>query len=209
MTEYLTEQEQVQQLKTWLKQYGPPLILGILLACVTTTGWHYWQSYRNKILTHASAVYDEMLALRVQGNESGMLVQAQKIFTHYARTPYATLAALMLARDAVTKKNYPEAMSHFKWVVDHSKDPGLREIARLRSARVLIAQQKPQEALALLQNCTDKNFIGLVEEIRGDALVALHNPVDAKKAYTLALQEIPHADVTRPLLQMKLDNLAG
>lgn len=204
----MTEQEQVQQIKNWLKQYGFTILAGIAIALVITSSWHYWQNYRNKVLTHASGVYDEMLTLRAQGNASDSIVQAKKILSHYANTPYSQMAAFLLARDAVLKKNYPEAIDQLNWVIDHSKDNSMREIARTRIARILITEKKPEDAIKLLKKIDDKNFIGLIDEIRGDAYLAMNNSADARKAYELALQELPNAEVTRPILQMKLDNLA-
>ncbi|MEO8400606.1 MAG: tetratricopeptide repeat protein [Gammaproteobacteria bacterium] len=208
MTEYLTEQEQVQQLKNWIKQYGLTILIGILLALAITTGWRYWQNYRNKILSHASIVYDEMLTLRAQNNTDGASVQAKKLVSHYPRTPYAQMAALMLARDAVLKKNYPESINQLTWVLNHSKEQSIREIARIRLARILITQKKPDAALDFLKKVDDKSFVGLIDEVRGDAYIARNEANAARKAYQLALAEIPNAEITRPILQMKYDNLA-
>lgn len=208
MTEYLTEQEQIQQLKTWVKQYGPTIVLGIVLALIMTTGWRYWQNYQNKILTHASSVYDEMLALRAQNNEDGAIVQAKKLLEHYRKTPYADMASLLLARDAVLKNDYPEAIKQLDWVIDHSKNSSMREIARIRIARILITEQKADEALALLKKINNKNYMGLIDEVRGDAYLIKQDPEAARKAYQLALQELPNAEVTRPILEMKYANLA-
>lgn len=204
----MTEQEQIQQLKNWLKQYGLTIIAGIALALIITSGWRWWQNYNTKIITHASAVYDEMLALRAQNNFTGTVVQAQKLLRNYAKTPYASLAALMLARDAAVKQNYPEALNQLNWVISHSKDKSMREIARLRIARILIADKKPQDAINSLTTVDNPEFIGLIDEIKGDAYVAMNNLSAARKSYESALQELPNAEVIRPILQMKLDNLA-
>lgn len=208
MTEYLTEQEQIQQLKTWIKQYGFTILAGIILAMIITSGWRYYQNYRNKILLHASAVYDEMLTLRAQNNNKDAIIQAKKLVSHYPKTPYAQIAALMIARDAAFNKNYPEVAVQLTWVMDHSKDASLREIARTRLARTLIEENKPDEALALLKKQDDPNFIGLVDEIRGDAYLVKNDKSAARQAYQLALNDIPNAEETRPILQMKYDNLA-
>lgn len=208
MTEYLTEQEQVQQLKNWLKQYGLTIIVGIVIALLITSAWHYWQNYRYRVLTHASSVYDEMLTDRAQGNISGYIAQANKLIRNYTSTPYAQMAALMLARDAVLKKNYPEAIKQLNWVIDKSNDKSIREIARLRIARILIAEKKPKDALDTLKKVDDEAFNGLIDETRGDAYLAMNDTTAARKAYEVALQELPNAEVSRPILQMKIDNLA-
>ncbi len=207
MTEYLTEQEQIQLLKNWLKRYGPTILLGFLLATLITAGWRYWQYYRAKTLLHASAVYDEMLAARAQNNSNETILQAEKLLSHYSSTPYAQMAAFMLARDAVLKKNYAEAIKQLNWVISHADNHAVQEIARLRQARILINDKKPQAALELLNKMKDKTFAGLKDEARGDAYLALDKKNDALSAYKLALDELPNAEVNRPVLQMKIDNL--
>lgn len=208
MTEYLTEQEQVQQLKNWIKQYGTTILAGIIIALIISAGWRYWQSYRYKILSHASVVYDEMLTLRAQNNTDGASVQAKKLISHYPKTPYAPMAALMLARQAVFQNNNAEAIRQLNWALDHSKDSSLREITRIRLAQLLISEKKPEAALDLLKKMDDKNFVGLVDEVRGDAYITQNNTSSARQAYQLALSEIPGAEINRPVLQMKYDNLA-
>ncbi len=43
MTEYLTEQEQVELLKNWIKQYSLVILAGVLIAAIGISGWRYWQ----------------------------------------------------------------------------------------------------------------------------------------------------------------------
>jgi predicted negative regulator of RcsB-dependent stress response len=207
LTEYLTEQEQIQQLKSWIKQYGLTVLAGILIAVLITSGWQYWQNYRYKILTHASAVYDEMLTMRAQNNAHGTIVQANKLITHYPKTPYAVMATLILSRNAVIDKNYPEAIKQLNWAKDHSKNTAIKEIARIRIARILITQKNYNEALATLKIIDNNSFIGMIDEVRGDAYLAQNDIESARKAYQLALHELPNSDISRPILQMKFANL--
>jgi predicted negative regulator of RcsB-dependent stress response len=209
LADYLTEQEQVQQLKNWLKYYGPTIILGIIIALLISGGWRYWQNYQNRVLTHASAVYDQMLALRAQNNTNESLARANRLITHYTKTPYAPFAAMELARHAVIQKNYVEAIKQLNWAIQYSHIPALREIARIRIARIMITQKNPAAALDILKNTKDSPFMGLIDEVRGDAYLAQNNSVAARLAYQHALDELPNADVSRPVLQMKYDNLAS
>lgn len=207
MTEYLTEQEQIQQLKNWVKQYGLTVLLGILIALLISSGWRYWQYRHNKMLRHASAVFDEMIAMRAQNNVKSTVIQAKKLVSHYPKTPYADMAAMMLARDATVNQNYDEAINQLNWVIGHSKNSAMQEIARIRIARILIAEKKPDDAIDLLKNVSNKSFMGLADEVRGDAYLARNDVVSARKAYQQALEEIPDAEVSRPILEMKFDNL--
>ncbi|MES2217699.1 MAG: tetratricopeptide repeat protein [Pseudomonadota bacterium] len=213
MTELLTEQEQIEQLKSWIKQYGLTVISGILIALVLISIWHSWQNYQTRMLTHASGVYDEMLTARAQNDAAAPAnakIQAEKLLSHYPRTPYAQFAAFMLARDAAAHQQYPEAVKQLSWVVDHGSDDSLRQIAKIRIARIMITENKSRDALAELQKVYNANFNGLIEEVKGDAYLQLKDNSNAKKAYQLALNALPKDEAAeKPLLQMKLDNLAS
>jgi predicted negative regulator of RcsB-dependent stress response len=212
LTEYMTEQEQIEQLKAWVKQYGLTVIAGVAIALVLVSGWHYWQRYQDNILFHASGIYDEMLDARSQTGKPALentAIQAQRLLSHYPKTPYAQLAALMLARDAVAKQDFAEATKQLTWVIDHSHNTSLKQIARIRMARIAITQKQPQAAIDMLNIINDKSFAGLIDEVKGDAYIAMQDTAKAKDAYLLALQELPKDEVTeRPLLQMKIDNIA-
>ena len=206
MTEYLTEQEQIELLKGWVKQYSLVILLGMILALAGISGWRYWQERQATMLSHASSVYDEMLTMRAQNDTAATLVQAQKLFAHYAKTTYGQMAALMLAREATIKKNYREAEKQLDWVIDNSSVASFRQIARLRLARIMIAEHKPEDAIHTLQKSEDQTFNGLTDEIKGDAYFAMKNIAMARDSYKQALTELPNAE-SRPLLQMKYDNL--
>ena len=208
MTEYLTEQEQIELLKQWIKQYSLVILAGLLISLVTITGWRYWQTRQQRIMNHASSVYDEMLTARAQNDATATQTQSEKLFSHYTGTTYAQMAALMLARDAVNQKNYPEAEKQLQWVISHSSTASFKQIARIRFARLLINENKAEDSIALLKTVDDKSFNGLTYEIRGDAWLALKETAKAREAYQQALKELPNAEVIRPLLQMKFDNLA-
>lgn len=207
LTEYLTEQEQIEVLKNWIKQYSPAVIAGVAIAMIAAWGWHFWQQREAKIQTHASTNYDELITLRAQNNVTGANQQAQKILTHYPKTPYSTVAAFMLARNAVLQKNYPEADKQLNWVIDNSRDPAFKQIARIRLARTLIEQNKASDSLKVLATVDDKSFLGLIDEVKGDAYVSLHQPQQARTAYQAALTELPNAETMRPILQMKYDSV--
>ena len=207
MTDYLTEQEQIELLKNWIKQYSLVILTGVLLAIVGISGWRYWQQRQTKNLTHASVIYDEMLTKHAQNNSEVTITQAQKLYDRYHKTVYGQLAAFMLAKEAIDKKDYQTAENQLKAVLHQSNLASFRQIARLRLARVLLVEQKPSDAIKILEKVDDKNFNGLINEIRGDGYLAMKNLEIARQSYKEALRELPDAETIRPLLQMKYDNL--
>ncbi len=208
MTEYMTEQEQIEIIKNWIKQYSLVILAGMAIAIVGIMGWRYWEQRQNNIISHASSIYDEMLTMRAQNNAEGTRKQAKKLFSRYPDLTYAHIAALMLAREAVFKKDYVEAEKKLRFVIDESDVPALRQIARIRLARLMIINHAPEASLKLLKKVDDKSFDGMANEVRGDAYLALNDPVLARQAYQQALADLPNAEVIRPLLEMKFDNLS-
>jgi predicted negative regulator of RcsB-dependent stress response len=207
LTDYLTEQEQIQQLKNWVKTYGLTILLGITVALLITTGWRYWQKREDKILTHASLIYDRMLSMRSQNNTDAAATQANKLITRYSKTPYAGMAAFMLARDAILQKDYPKAKQQLYWAMDHTPNLSMKEIARIRIARILMNEKQPDSALTLLNHIDDHHYIGLIDEARGDAYLLKNDKKSAHDSYELALKELPNAEISRPILLMKFNNV--
>lgn len=207
MTDYLTEQEQIELIKSWIKQYSFVILSGIFIAIILTTGWRYWHQRQENILKRASIGYEEMIAAHTQNNTRVAEQAAKKIYDQYPDLAYGQMAALMLARENITQHDFKHAEAHLNWVMTHSSIPALRQIARIRLARLFIAQHKPRNGLQVLEKIDDKRFNGLIEEVRGDAFFDLHELTKARESYHLALSTIPNAEVIRPLLQMKFENL--
>jgi predicted negative regulator of RcsB-dependent stress response len=208
LTEYMTEQEQIEQIKLWIKLYGPSIIAGIALALVGLFFWNLWENHQNKIFSRASIIYDNMQAFRLSNDTVNSSLQANKLIKHYQKTPYANMAQLMLARFDVENKNYQSAIDHLTIVAQTANMPAMQNIAKIRTARIQLSLQKTDEALHTLSSIHDKNYLDLIEETTGDIYLQKNKPLDAKNAYLLALKNLPSEDVTRkPIIQMKIDNL--
>jgi len=207
MTEYLTEDEQVEILKKWIKEYSAVFLIGIAVALIVVSGWNYWQARQEKIQRHASMIYDEMLAARSQNRSEEAYIHANKLFSHYSHTVYAQMAALEEAKEKVLQKNYTAAAEKFNWVLAHSKIAAFKQIARIRLARILITDNKLKESLSVINKIDDNHFQGLISEVTGDVYYAMHDLSKAREAYRQALKILPNAQAVRPLLQMKYDNL--
>jgi predicted negative regulator of RcsB-dependent stress response len=125
---------------------------------------------------------------------------------HYSNTPYATMAALLWAREAVAKQQYDDAFLKLQWAYQNSQVPAFRQIARLRAARVLLAQKQYQKALKVLKTVEDKTYLPVIENIKGDIFVAEGNDKAARAAYQQAKVGFTALGAMDPLLQIKLNS---
>lgn len=208
MTKYVTEQEQIDQLKRWLRIYLLPGLAGLLVGIGIFYLWQFYYNHRNAKLEQASIIYDNMVNNYIQHNLGAASEKAAQLDQYYPHTSYNLFAKFMLAKTAILHHDYPQAIAKFAWIIKNSRQPEMKQLARLRLARVYLEQQNPQQALAILTTIDSPEFNGLINEIKGDAYVSMKQFKQAKSAYQQALADLPNATDARPLLQMKFDNLA-
>ncbi len=210
MSAYLTEEQQVAEIKRFWRTYGRSLMLALLLGLALTYGLRYWQSHQQATTEKASVLFERMINSEMNGNQKASRSQGLALVEQYAGGSYANFAALLLAKQAVKDNNLTEAIKQLKIVIHDTDNLSMRQIARLRAARIYLELKQPKQALALLEHLDDKSFRPMVQEIQGDAYIALGDNTKARQLYDAAAKALPALDITpSPLLQIKLDNLGG
>lgn len=200
----LSDQEQKQLIKDWWKQYGNSILIAILVFAVANFGWRYWQQYQNRRLEAASVTYVQMMNAHDSKKDTEVNLFAKHLMQDFASSPYASLAAFMLAKDAVQANNLNLALEQLNWVIAHARDHYLIQIAKIRAARILITLNKAQDAFNLLTKVDAPELLTAVAEARGDALMALGNRDAAAKSYKEAL-DAANQEAASPLLKLKLE----
>lgn len=208
MSVYTTDQQQLDQFHQWWKNNGTSTIIIFVLALSLSFGWRFWLQYRETVFTQASANYEQLLNNVVNNNNTAAIQTANILMQNYSHTPYAPLAALMLARQFVYQGDYSDAEDQLIWVMHHGHNKSIKQIARLRAARVLLTQNQSQQAITMLNQIDDKSYLPMVYEISGDCYVALGKFDQARQSYLQAIKILPGYDVAQPILRMKLDNLS-
>jgi predicted negative regulator of RcsB-dependent stress response len=208
VTGYLTEQQQIEQFKEWWKKNGVSIFIFFLIAFLSGVVWHYWLKHREVKLERGSTHYEELLSAVMNNDNDVAMREATLLKNNYSYTPYAALATLMIARNDVYQNNYSEAEKQLDWVMHKASSSSLRQVARLRLARLYIQENKPALALEIDKKVDNISYMPFIDEVKGDADVALGNPEKARVAYQQAMQGVRGYAVMRPLLVMKLDNLA-
>lgn len=209
MESYTTEEQQVEALKKWWDENGRVVLLGLIVGLAAVFGWRSWTDYRQGVAEQASAAYQNLLGSVEQGETREVIERGRKIIADYPNSPYAVLASLSMAQRAVDEGDLEGAAAHLRWAMDNTGLPEIEQLARLRLARVLLSQDKPAEALALLERGVGDEFAALVAETRGDIHVAMGEVDKARAAYTEALEGYADTPSKQPLLRMKLDDLAA
>ena len=203
----LEEQEQLDELKHFWKQYGNLItwfLIAVLGAYAAFNGWQYWQ---RKQALEASVLYDEVERAAATG-DTGRVEQAFKdIQDKFGRTTYAQQAGLVAGK-AMAEKGKPDAAkAALQWVAESGKDEGYQALARLRLAGLLADAKAYDDALKQLSGSVPPQFEALAADRRGDIYNLQGKKDQAKAEYVKAWQSLPRESEYRGLVEVKLTAL--
>jgi len=206
----MTEEEQIARLKEWWSRNGMPLVTGGLLALAVVFGWQAWQNHQTNKAQGASMVYQQLAESALGGKPDTARIAelAAQLKNEFGGTHYAQFGSLLVAKVAVEAGRLDEAAAELRAVLDKPASKDLEELARQRLARVLGAQDKAEEGLALLEGEADAAYLAGREEVRGDLLLQLGRKQEAFAAYSKAKEALP-LNGAAGTLQIKLDDLAN
>ena len=209
----VSDEEQLDQLKSFAKKYGSAMISGILIALIAFFGWEYWQKKNLAEAQNQTAkvqkLMDEAKAVSGQPNALATVSEAaDKIVKDDADSVQAIQTQFILAKLAYDKQDYAAAEKALKKVENSKvKDAGLLQIVKIRLADSQLAQKKYDEALKTLSKVTEPAFKATADELRGDIYVAKKDNASARKAYQSAWDNLLERKQERQLLQIKLESV--
>jgi predicted negative regulator of RcsB-dependent stress response len=205
----LEEQEQLDQLKAFWNRYGNLLtwvVIAVLAAFAAWNGWNWWQRDQ---AGKSSAMFDQL----DRAAQAGDADQAGRIFAdmkeRYPHTAFTEQGGLMAAKVQLDKGQADAALATLGWVSTNAVEPEYQAVAKLRAAGVLLDQKKYDDALKQLDGANAPDFAALVDDRRGDVLLAQGKKDEAKAAYTKAWQAMDAKVDYRRLIEAKLTALGA
>jgi predicted negative regulator of RcsB-dependent stress response len=205
----LEEQEQIDALKHFWRDYGRLIIAAVVAFIVGVGGTQGWKYYKRSQAEQASVQFVKLEEALGKGDVTEIRNVAQDIITEYARTPYAQMAALVVAQTEREAGDLDAAAQRLQWVVDHARTEEVQILARLRLAAVLLDQEEYDAALQLLDHEVTEAFVGAYANLRGDVLVAQGKTAEARAQYEQAVEQSRENSAWRDVVQLKLDALSS
>jgi predicted negative regulator of RcsB-dependent stress response len=204
---YTTEEQQVEAIKKWWRENKLSVIGGIIIGLGALWGGRTWLASQHHHAEQASYHYMTMMDQLSQGNPDEASQAGAQLLGQFSDTAYASLAALAMAKIKMDAGDLVAAKSHLRWALDNGKQESVKLTARLRMARILLAEGSADEALGILNQGNAGSFEAAYEELKGDIFVTKGDEGQAKAAYTRALAVMEPTAPSRQMLQMKLDDL--
>ncbi|KPK29734.1 MAG: hypothetical protein AMJ66_10020 [Betaproteobacteria bacterium SG8_40] len=205
----LEEQEQIDSLKQFWRDYGRLVIAAAVAFIVGVGGTQGWKHYKRTQAAEASQQFVKLEQAVGKGDANEIRNVAGEIIADYSSTPYAAMAAMIVAGIERRAGDLDAAADRLRWAVENGKSEEVRTLARLRLAAVLLDQEQYDAALKQLDGTPGDAFAGLYSDLRGDVLVAQGKPAEARAQYQQALEKSSANSPWRDVVQIKLDALGA
>ncbi len=206
MDDLQSEKEQIEEMKAWWAEYGKYIIAGAVIAVLGIFGWNQYQGNKLEAQTAASDLFEELANHVSDGDLEDAQGVADQLASNYANTAYAAQSRLAMARLYMDKNRDQDAVDQLRAMMDIRGHGPLKHVGRVRLARILLYQDKPQDVIDLLDGQDNEAFAGLYAEARGDAYAALGQFAAARESYETAMTD-GAGTVETALVQMKLIDL--
>jgi predicted negative regulator of RcsB-dependent stress response len=205
----LEEQEQVDEAKAWWKQHGNKVIWGVTLFLLATAGWRAWETWTRNQAAEASMLFDRAVQAASMNDLKTAKAATAQIMENHARSAYSTPAAWLAGRINYESGDSKSARAQYEFALEHARDDGVRQLARLRLATLHFEEKDLPGAMKLLETPFDPAFQGLAEQLKGDLFAAQGKSAEARAAYKLALEKLGDKSSLKPLVEIRLDGLGG
>lgn len=210
MSDLYDTHEQGERVKSWLRENGSAIVMGLVLAFGLMFGFKQWQAWETGKRQQASAEYQVMATLLETDNMDAAVSNYEVLKNEFPKSAYTSMAAMMMAKARLNSGQTDLAALDLEYAMDHAQPAPVKVIARERLARVRLSQGDADAALKLLDGAaSDVGFEAQFAEIRGDAYLAKGEVDMAALSYQAALDALEEGVGNRELLKIKLQELAG
>ena len=205
----LEEQEQLDQLKHFWNTWGTLISSVLILVAGGLVAWNGYQYWQNRQAGQAAALYDAVEIAARSGDQARMSQAFADMKAKYGGTTQASQAGLALAKAKMEAGDADAAKEALTWVALQSGDDGLKALARVRLAGVLMDQKNYDDALKQLSGSVPLEFEAVFADRKGDIYLLQDKRADAISEYAKAWKSLEEGVEYRRLVEVKLGALGA
>jgi predicted negative regulator of RcsB-dependent stress response len=210
MSELMSEQEQGEQVKNWLRENGSAIVMGLVLAFGLMFGFKQWQAWETSKKQQASAEYQVLTSLIEANNMDAAVANYEVLKSDFSKSSYTAMASMMMAKARLEAGQTDLAATALTQAMNNAEPAPVQIIARTRLARLRLSQGDADAAVKLLDGApSDLGFEAQFAEIRGDIHLANGDTERAIQSYQTSLDLLDEGVGNRDYLTVKMEALGA
>ncbi|HWS39915.1 MAG TPA: tetratricopeptide repeat protein [Arenimonas sp.] len=209
MSEQYDEHEQSERVKQWLLKNGSNILTVILLAIASVGAWQWWQGKQASNSMEAANQYQVFVQAIEKNDKAKATVLGEAVIANYAKSDFAFLAALRLAKFHMSQGKPELALTVLEKANTVANSDSNRELANIRIVQLHLTQGKLAQADAKLNTFKPEYFPAGYAEIQGDLALAKGKRTEAAAFYQTALNKLTATAGSRGLIEIKLSEAGG
>ena len=208
MSDLYDTHEQGERVKSWLRENGSAIVMGLVLAFGLMFGFKQWQAWQTSKRQQASSEYQVLLSFLQQENLNAAVPNYEVLKDQYPKSAYTAMASMMMAKARLNAGQVDLAATALTHAINNAQPEPMQVIATERLARVKLDQGDSDAAMKLLDGVkSEAGFEAQFAEIRGDIYLARGETDLAIDSYQSSLEQMEEGVGNRELLLMKLEAL--
>ena len=204
MSRQYTEEE--DKLISWFKDNYKNIIFGLLFGTTLVFGFKYYNDLNDNKQYEMSLRYEEAIKdYQDEKYEKVMLLSKEYQISNPSNI-YTSMINLYVAKIYHNEEKYTEALEALGFIIKNSSSKEIEMIASVRYSRILILQEKYNEAEKFIKSVLDFNNNALLVEMLGDISYIGSDVKKAKQYYEtcLMLEITPN---NRKIIENKLNSI--
>ena len=189
MSEYLTDEEQVDRLKKLWKDYGITVVVALALGIGGTVAWDYFKAYQSNKAQAASNLYTSYMEASGLGEPSSQFIE--ELESEYGSSAYFAFTLLREAKGEVDAENFSAAHESLTRAFEVAKGSPIGDLVALRKAKVEFELGDYEAVLLTLQEVETAGYRWQALMLKGDVHFQNDELHDAREAYQSAKDQLP------------------
>ena len=204
MSSEYTEEE--DKLISWFKDNYKNIIFGLLFGTTLVFGFKYYNDLNANKQYEMSLKYEEAIKDYQDEKYEKVILLSEEYQASNPSSIYTSMVNLYVAKIYHDEGKYAESLETLNFIIKNSNSKEMQMIANVRYSRILILQEKYNEAENFIVSAVNFNDNALLIEMLGDISYVKSDISKARKYYEscLKLQITPN---NRKIIENKLNSI--
>ena len=186
MSSQYTEEE--DKLISWFKDNYKNIIFGLLFGTILVFGFKYYNDLNANKQYEMSLKYEEAIKDYQDEKYEKVILLSEEYQASNPSNIYTSMINLYVAKIYHDEEKYMKSLEALNFIIKNSSSKEMQMVANVRYSRILILQEKYDEAEKFITSAVNFSENALLVEMLGDISYVKSDINKAKKYYESCLQ---------------------